>query len=99
MFMILLLHKINNYFCFMVLCYYVKTNLSPQVHDLVNTESSNNTELELQVLEVWDRLYETWFTKVCGRTRKSLVPVSLILVVGGNGVCVCCGGWVCKFVL
>ena len=83
----------------MVLCYYVKTNLSPQVHNLVNTESSNNTELELQVLEVWDRLYETWFTKVCGRTRKSLVPVSLILVVGGNGVCVCCGGWVCKFVL
>ncbi|XP_041371505.1 transmembrane protein 245-like [Gigantopelta aegis] len=37
--------------------------IASMVHDLVNTETSNNTELELQVIEVWDRLYETWFTK------------------------------------
>ena len=36
----------------------------PQIHDLVNGPSSSNQQIETQVLEMWDRLYESWLARV-----------------------------------
>ena len=45
---------------------YGRNWIASKVRDLVNGESgtSNNTQLENQVLEVWDRLYENWLARV-----------------------------------
>lgn len=38
--------------------------INEQVRDLVNGPSDNNTQIEGQVLDMWDRLYESWLARV-----------------------------------
>ena len=66
--------------CFLL--YYILRSLFAQLRGMLSGDDASKEQVEKQILNIWDKMYTTWFAKVCLCLRscfaKKIVAVKLL---------------------